>query len=390
VIMWGFLNEGQAESLAARPAYAALAGYARSRDPTRLVTWGSRRKTQDVTLDLADVISFNDYPGWYDASVDAIPSVWRQYAEWARTHHPGKPILMSEVGAEGLVGYRTGGGELRRWSEELQAAIIAASVLAAHAFGFAGVVLWQFADCSIDLEPFFRENPRQSPVEGGTDSDWVEQFARGFGATASPYGSHLPLRPRGLNNKGLVSLDRSHRKVAFTAAHEAFNGACIVATSRLPGGWPAASQLIEASGVGRILSVHTWNSGDRPAGEPGLRVHGHRLKARASHWTIEPNGLITLAGHADGRLTGRGWFLSVALSKDPLQGHIAVREAPSNLWAIEWMTHSSMLLRVSWGPACGAYLSLFGFSAEDERDENSVYATVHFEKEKSTVWYTSS
>jgi len=249
---------------------------------------------------------------------------------------------------------------------------------------------WQFADCSIDSEPFFRENPRQPPVEGGTDSDWVEQVARELGAAMSPYGSHLPLRPRGLNNKGLVSLDRNYRKVAFTAAHEAFNGACMASASRLPGGWPAALQLIEANGGGHVLSVHTWNSGDHPADEPGLRVHGHRFKARASHWTIEPNGLIRLAGHADGRLTGLGWFLSVALSSDPLQGHVAVREAPSNLWAIEWTTHGSILLRVSWGPACGTYLSLFGFSAEDERDENSAYATVRFEKERSTAWYTSS
>jgi hypothetical protein len=32
--------------------------------PTRYVTWASNQRTNDVCFDVADVLSFNSYPGW--------------------------------------------------------------------------------------------------------------------------------------------------------------------------------------------------------------------------------------------------------------------------------------------------------------------------------------
>lgn len=48
-------------------SYNASANAIRSRTfspPSRLVTWASDKKVQDVCLGIADVISFNSYPAW--------------------------------------------------------------------------------------------------------------------------------------------------------------------------------------------------------------------------------------------------------------------------------------------------------------------------------------
>lgn len=65
IILWGFFNEGQSDVKSACPAYKAMADTFKGRDSTRLVTWASNRQEKDLCLENADVISFNDYPGWY-------------------------------------------------------------------------------------------------------------------------------------------------------------------------------------------------------------------------------------------------------------------------------------------------------------------------------------
>ncbi|CAK0812961.1 unnamed protein product [Prorocentrum cordatum] len=184
VIFWGFLNEGEADVPEARLAYQALRDMAKDLDPTRLVTWASKCKMSDLTLDLADVISFNDYPGWYDASVEEIPSVWRQYVDWARLHHGGKPVVVSEVGGDGLANFRSRAQDM--WSEDLQAAIVRASIVAAASTSCAGIALWQLTDSRVDVAPFLEDNPRASPMAGVPDADWVEEMAVRFQGASPP------------------------------------------------------------------------------------------------------------------------------------------------------------------------------------------------------------
>eukprot|EP00930_Biecheleria_cincta_P001436 TRINITY_DN102580_c0_g1_i1.p1 TRINITY_DN102580_c0_g1~~TRINITY_DN102580_c0_g1_i1.p1 ORF type:complete len:912 (-),score=162.07 TRINITY_DN102580_c0_g1_i1:72-2807(-) len=437
VIMWGFLNEGETTSVESRSAYQQLASFARAKDSSRLVSWASRHKINDKTLDLADVISFNDYPGWYDSAVSEIPDTWRRYAEWVRLAYPGKPFLAGEAGASGLAGFRRpagsqgGQGGLEMWSEDLQASIVGVTVTAAAAAGLAGVALWQFADSRVDVAPFIADNP-----PGGQSNDeafqlpepmlnasegalWVEQVAVGYQTTMSPFGRHMPLRPRGLNNKGLVSLSRQHRKLAYWAAQEAFSGFCFASAGlrhsdqkTLPaarlqclgsfGGLSAAGRESLSSGcIGCVLAVHTWNVADRPQGEPGLRVHGHTLEARASHWELQSGGFLRLVGHGDGRIAALGGFLAVAAMRDELSSFIAVREGTTSLWRLEPVggvrelpgalrpvpAPEPFLLRVAFGPRCGAYLSLGGSSGlGDQRDENSVYAMVHMDASLATAF----
>lgn len=99
VIMWAFFNEGASDSPDSTPAYTgalergvaapqwwraallplaqprllchalppcqAMAEAIRARDTSRLVTWASNKIEKDVNYQLADVVSFNSYPGWY-------------------------------------------------------------------------------------------------------------------------------------------------------------------------------------------------------------------------------------------------------------------------------------------------------------------------------------
>lgn len=399
VIMWGFLNEGEADSNDARPAYAALADFAKRRDSTRFVTWASKSKMQDRTLEFADIISFNDYPGWYDASLGEIPAVWQSYADWSRRHHPGKPFLVGEVGASGLPGFKS--ITMAKWSEDLQAAIIRASIISARVIGSAGIALWQFTDNPIDPGLFYQDNPPTSPWPNVTDADWVEHVAVTYEALVSPFGVHLPLRPRGLNNKGLLSVDRRHRKLAFWAAQAGYRGACAAAglTSDPGGLWLGRSVslvhagLTRAAGsemlcIGCYVSVHTWNAADQVSTEPVvIRVHVHADRVRASTLELQQGGIVRLVGHTDGRSSGLGSYLSVGNAKDGSSHYVVVHEALNSLWALEPSAAAGgVLLRVVFGEACGSYLALDAFSQSGLRDEKSTYLQVHPERQVASTW----
>ncbi|CAK9006024.1 Beta-galactosidase (Beta-gal) (Lactase) [Durusdinium trenchii] len=406
VIIFGFLNEADAsEPTVARPAFARLAQLARQMGQGRLVAWASRHKIRDVTLDLGDLIAFNDYPGWYDASVLEIPSVWESYADWARATHPGKPLLIAEAGAGGLAGWHGRPGEEDLWSEELQASIVGATLSAALAAGYIGVALWQFADVRVDGALYWSERPTAEEEEGlpevlvnvSSGAEWMERVAVVYQSINNLFGQHRPLRPRELNNKGLLSLSRQHKKLAFYAAQDAFRPCVpLVPGQPLP---PEQEQLFMARAdreegcPGCFLAVHTWNVADRPPDEPGVRVHGHQLDSRAGHWSLR-RGLLRLAGHVDGRLSGVGGFLSVSGARDATSSSVAVREAALSLWRWEPVaapnanghgaSERPFLLRVIAGPRCGAVLSLSGAVP---RDEKSVYATVQLDPSLGTLFW---
>eukprot|EP00929_Paragymnodinium_shiwhaense_P107278 TRINITY_DN73368_c0_g1_i1.p1 TRINITY_DN73368_c0_g1~~TRINITY_DN73368_c0_g1_i1.p1 ORF type:complete len:918 (+),score=183.94 TRINITY_DN73368_c0_g1_i1:152-2905(+) len=446
VIMWGFLNEGQSDKVETRDAYQVLGNFARSRDPSRLVTWASKTKTRDLTLDMADVISFNDYPGWYEATIQEIPGVWRGYAEWARRQHPGKPLIVGETGGDGLVGLRS--EDLARWSEDFQAEIVQAAIVAAEAAGFVGIALWQFTDCRIDASHFFLDNPtipnqelreallehslkaaqaeaealkresggkvdvasqfeesaRARPVLNATGSDWVEEVAWEFGATVSPLNTHRPLRPRKLNSKGLVSQDRRYLKAVFPVVQEAFTaGACGLSGNLgyrgfSPSGYfrlsvAGAVAAGKASCIGCFLSVNTWNDADRLQGTAGVRAHVHKNEKRAAHWVLESGGLLRLAGHSDGRQMSLGDYVAVGGLRRERSFHVAAREAAASLWSLEEATPGAqggpVLLRVAFGRGCGGYLSWDDSEASDQRDEQSFFVHVQPQRHLASLWTVS-
>eukprot|EP00445_Apocalathium_hangoei_P072708 CAMPEP_0204153922 /NCGR_PEP_ID=MMETSP0361-20130328/28277_1 /ASSEMBLY_ACC=CAM_ASM_000343 /TAXON_ID=268821 /ORGANISM="Scrippsiella Hangoei, Strain SHTV-5" /LENGTH=311 /DNA_ID=CAMNT_0051109111 /DNA_START=27 /DNA_END=962 /DNA_ORIENTATION=- len=190
VIFFGFFNEGQSsdEGPAASAAYAAMAGRLRQNSMgTKLVSWGSSAGMDDKHLEHADVCAFHLYPAWYPTrkpvdmeEVQEIPLMWQVMADWVREHYPDKPLLVTEAGAGGLFGHH--GPSDVKWTEEYQSLLMQMHFLAIMKNpGIAGLALWQFADFPIDQNVSSEEH-----------------------------------RPRGLNNKGVVGLNRQP-KVAFHA-----------------------------------------------------------------------------------------------------------------------------------------------------------------------------
>merc|ERR1711865_1338183 len=82
IILWGFFNEGLSDDPATEDAYATMSAAFRARDSSRLLTWGTNRLDGDLSLKHADVISFNDYPGWYGGDYTTIEKTWLDHASW--------------------------------------------------------------------------------------------------------------------------------------------------------------------------------------------------------------------------------------------------------------------------------------------------------------------
>jgi beta-glucuronidase len=152
VILWGFFNEGESDSQAASASYAAMAAAFRDRDRTRLVTWADNRMERSVAFEHADVISFNNYPGWYNGPAANVTRAWQGHAAWVAAQWPDKPFIISETGAGAVVGNHSDNRtEPARWSEEYQVLVDGLDV--ATAMGCAnisGIALWQLMDIKVD------------------------------------------------------------------------------------------------------------------------------------------------------------------------------------------------------------------------------------------------
>jgi beta-glucuronidase len=151
--LFAFLNEGASDNRTACGTYEALAARYRSLRVNGLVTWASNRGTADLCLSAADVVAQNLYPAWYgfeagqtvQEALDAVVPTIAAAAAWVAEHQPGKPFLLSEIGAGAIPGYHDAFGA--QWSEEFQAAldgIVAAEVASNPAF--AGTSIWQWSD----------------------------------------------------------------------------------------------------------------------------------------------------------------------------------------------------------------------------------------------------
>ncbi|HEX8236020.1 MAG TPA: glycoside hydrolase family 2 TIM barrel-domain containing protein [Abditibacteriaceae bacterium] len=123
VIMWGVLNEGHSHHAESRPAYQTLLERLRELDPTRPVTYASNQPHGDKCFDLADILSINTYPGWYHSSIAAIPGYLDDLMALLDSKVvPAKPIIISEIGAGAIPGWRDWNNE--RWTEQYQAQLL--------------------------------------------------------------------------------------------------------------------------------------------------------------------------------------------------------------------------------------------------------------------------
>jgi beta-glucuronidase len=155
IIIWSIANETP-QSPERYDFLSHLAAKARSLDNTRFVTAALEKEeikpglmTVDDSLGkLFDIISFNQYVGWYDGLPEKCDRV-----EW--TFSEQKPVMISEFGGECLYGLR--GSKTDRFTEDYQEDLYIHSVnMLKRIPGLAGTTPWILKD--------FRSPRRQLPV----------------------------------------------------------------------------------------------------------------------------------------------------------------------------------------------------------------------------------
>jgi len=148
VIAWSVANEPDTAEPAARGYFAPLVSAVRELDPSRPVCFANVATAPpeaDVVTDLFDLICVNRYYGWYADPGDLEAAERNLEAElraWARQ---GKPILVTEFGADALPGLHALPPTM--WSEDYQAALITMSLRVFRRIPeVIGEHVWNFAD----------------------------------------------------------------------------------------------------------------------------------------------------------------------------------------------------------------------------------------------------
>lgn len=159
VILWSVGNETPVSAPRTR-FHSAMADNVRALDPTRLISAAllvERRKIggedataiDDPLADKLDVLAINTYAGWYgdDKLADLAGLQWRLPA--------GRPLILSEFGADALAGYRNDG--MKKFTEEYQAEYYRKTLAMADKFPtLAGLSPWILKD--------FQSPRREHPV----------------------------------------------------------------------------------------------------------------------------------------------------------------------------------------------------------------------------------
>ena len=177
-IIWSMANETPV-SEARNQFLQGLANTARELDPTRLISAAleqsnyegssSIRTISDPFANVADILSFNQYVGWYDGLPDKCSEIsWKIKQD--------KPVVISEFGAGAKQGYHA--DRFTRFSEEFQ------------------------EDLYIQTLKMIGDIPQLSGI-----SPWI---LVDFRSPRRP----LPIIQDGWNRKGLIS-DKGEKKKAF-------------------------------------------------------------------------------------------------------------------------------------------------------------------------------
>jgi beta-glucuronidase len=147
VIIWSIANETPVDE--SRTQFLAkLATKARALDSTRLLSAAMEKhySENDANLavitdplsDIVDIVSFNQYIGWYEGLSEKL-----ERTRWQIPYN--KPVIISEFGAGAKFGLR--GDALTRWSEDFQADVYVKTLkMLTGIEGWAGVSPWILMD----------------------------------------------------------------------------------------------------------------------------------------------------------------------------------------------------------------------------------------------------
>ncbi|HEX6764818.1 MAG TPA: beta-glucuronidase [Polyangiaceae bacterium] len=127
VVAWSLANEPHSRRPEARAFFAELIALARELDPTRLVTLVSYVGKDETSFELCDFLCVNRYNGWYSESGRIADGMKLLSADLDAIHaRYGKPILLSEFGADAVPGMHAEPSEM--FTEEYQAEMISSVV----------------------------------------------------------------------------------------------------------------------------------------------------------------------------------------------------------------------------------------------------------------------
>jgi beta-glucuronidase len=145
IVIWSVANETP-HSDARDQFLANLAKWAREKDNTRLISMamevtGTRNNTskvEDYMSQYVDIISFNNYLGWYSGTLEDAKT-----RKWEIPYD--KPFFVSEFGAGALQGKH--GDKTEIWTEEYQAELYKQTLdMYNRVEGFAGTSPWILVD----------------------------------------------------------------------------------------------------------------------------------------------------------------------------------------------------------------------------------------------------
>ena len=147
IIIWSVANETPVEAPGRCEFLSGLIGTAREMDGTRLVSAAMEKKEMDggvMTVNdpdlaaLTDLISFNEYVGWYDGDNEKCRRV-----RW--TFDIQKPVFISEFGGGALQGRH--GSAAERFTEEYMEELYRSNIqMLSDIPGFAGCSPWILKD----------------------------------------------------------------------------------------------------------------------------------------------------------------------------------------------------------------------------------------------------
>lgn len=166
IFIWGCLNECEDTTEAGANEFRWNLDLLRKLDPTRPVTAALLDRKGSLVCGDMDVLSLNLYPLWYHPT-DPAEHV-KNMIDWAEdAGAAGKPVIISEIGAGAIYGYRDPG--TMKWTEERQAEIVGCQIDAVLSSDrCSGIFLWQFADCRVD-ESWFEKRPKCMNNKGVVD-----------------------------------------------------------------------------------------------------------------------------------------------------------------------------------------------------------------------------
>jgi beta-glucuronidase len=148
VVLWSIANEPESETEAAEDYFRPLFDVARAADPTRPVGFVNVMMAPHGTCrvsQFADVLMLNRYYGWYvfTGDLDAAEAAWEaELTAWAGE---GKPIIITEYGADTYPGLHSINAE--PWSEEYQVAYLDMNHRVFDRIeAVVGEQVWNFAD----------------------------------------------------------------------------------------------------------------------------------------------------------------------------------------------------------------------------------------------------